>query len=102
MGIYCNEIPKHKKKKQSSVSKIEKKSRHKHVYADCLLICNESPHKARYCTVCGKIKNIKFSITDPVYRNNYTCYRMLTDAEIYEKYKNLPQFEITNLWQDKV
>ena len=57
MDNFNDEIPKYRKKK-SSVSSASKKSKHKHIYKDCLLIMENGPHKAQYCTICGKIGNI--------------------------------------------
>ena len=57
---YDNEIPKYFKKKNPSISKAKEKSKHKHLYIDCLLIEDGRPYKSTYCTVCGKIKNTKF------------------------------------------
>lgn len=49
-----NEIPKYRKQKPSK-SKSTSKSDHKHQYEDCLLVNDENhPHKAEYCTICGK------------------------------------------------
>ena len=44
-----NEIPKHRKKKQSSTSKSSIKSKHKHEYKEVLLIHNNRPHLATVC-----------------------------------------------------
>ena len=84
MDNYNDEIPKYRKKK-SSVSSASKKSKHKHIYKDCLLIMENGPHKAQYCTICGKIGNIEFFETEKVNGG----YRMLTDTEIYNKYKDI-------------
>ena len=93
------EIPKYKKKKQSSVSKSERKSDHKHEYADCLLIDNENRHtKAQYCTICGKINDMQFFETVRVEQG----YRMLDSDEVYQKYKDLPQFMVNSVWDKYV
>lgn len=93
------EIPKHRKKKQSSVSKAERKSDHKHEYADCLLIDSENrPIKAQYCTICGKIIDVQFFETVRVEQG----YRMLDSEEIYQKYKDLPQFMVNSVWDKYV
>lgn len=57
------EIPKYKKKKDSSVSKSKIKSKHKHIYSkECLLIEERNgfklPYRTGYCEICGKIKHI--------------------------------------------
>lgn len=56
------------------------------------------PHKAQYCTICGKIGNIEFFETEKVNGG----YRMLTNAEIYNKYKNIIKFEIESIFQKYV
>lgn len=55
-----NEIPKHRKKKQSSTSKSSIKSKHKHEYKEVLLIHNDRPHWATVCKICGKIGDLHF------------------------------------------
>lgn len=97
MDNFNDEIPKYRKKK-SSVSSASKKSKHKHIYKDCLLIMENGPHKAQYCTICGKIGNIEFFETEKVNGG----YRMLTDTEIYNKYKNIIKFEIESVFQKYV
>lgn len=97
MDNYNNEIPKYRKKKPS-VSISSKKSKHKHIYKDCLLIAENRPHKAKYCIVCGKIGNTEFFETEKVNGG----YKMLTDAEIYDKYKNIERFEIESIFQKYV
>ncbi len=51
MNYKEDKVPKHIKKKKSSVSKSKEKSKHK--YISCLLIENvEIPYKAEYCKIC--------------------------------------------------
>lgn len=57
---FDNEIPKHRRKQESSVSKAVNKSRHKHKYKDCLFIDDKRINKGAYCTICGKIKQFDF------------------------------------------
>ena len=97
MDNYNDEIPKYRKKK-SSVSSASKKSKHKHIYKDCLLIMENGPHKAQYCTICGKIGNIEFFETEKVNGG----YRMLTDTEIYNKYKDVIRSKIESIFQKYV
>lgn len=94
---YNDEIPKYRKKRPS-VSSAGKKSKHKHLYKECLLIAENSPHKAKYCIVCGKIGNIEFLESEKVNGG----YRILTDDEIYDKYKNIERFEIESIFQKNV
>lgn len=93
------QIPKYRKKKQSSVSKAERKSDHKHEYADCLLIDSENrPIKVQYCTICGKIIDVQFFETVRVEQG----YRTLNSEEVYQKYKDLPQFMVNSVWDKYV
>lgn len=80
-----NEIPKHRKKKQSSTSKSSTKSKHKHEYREVLLINNDRPHWATVCKICGKINDL--------------YYRNLDYDEVYEKYKDLENIVIDDIWQ---
>lgn len=94
-----NEIPKHRKKKPSSVSKSFTKSKHKHKYQPGLLICEGRPHWASVCSVCGKVGDVHFFETE---RTETGTYRGLNDNEVYEKYKGLERFEVENVWQKYV
>ena len=85
-----NEIPKHRKKKPSSTSKSKEKSRHKHKYKPCLLICDNHPHYATVCKICGKVGDLHFFEAEP-YKNGMR--RMLDYDEVYEK------IEIENIFQ---
>lgn len=42
------------------MSKSKSKSNHKHNNMDCLLIVDDRPYIASYCTVCGKIRRYCF------------------------------------------
>lgn len=88
------EIPKHKKKKQSAVSKAKNKSAHKHMYKPCLFVDKKGFYnKSEYCTLCGKVGEISLG-TERVTGN---CYRQLTNKEIYETYKQLELVEIEEI-----
>ena len=92
-------VPKHIKK-QSSVSNSKKKSKHRHEYIDCLLIIDDrKPHKATYCKICGKVGDIKFF---EVEKTNHGTFRMLNTEEVYEKYKNLPQIHVKDVFKKYV
>lgn len=94
-----DEIPKYRKKK-SSKSKSANKSDHKHQYKDCLLVDEENhPHKAQYCKICGKINNIIFFESEKI---GGGFHRMLTDNEVFQKYKDLEQFQIKVKWDKYV
>ena len=95
-----NEVPKHIKKKESSVSKSKVKSKHKHEYVDCLLVENDRyPHKAKYCKICGKIGDIKFFEAE---RTEDGYYMVLDTDEVFEKYKDLEKFYVDDIWQKYV
>ena len=88
------EVPKYRKKAHKTV----KKSSHKHLYKECLLCDKDGNYShATYCTECGKIGDIHF----------FECKRegrwgvMLSNEEVYEKYKHLITFEINNVCLDK-
>ena len=92
MGIITDDIPKYRKKRKSSVSNSKEKSKHKHEYEECLLIDkNEHPHRAIYCKVCGKIKNVYFFEFDGSI--------LMADDKIYKKYDNLKRFNVDSVWQ---
>lgn len=97
---FDNEIPKHIKKKKSSVSKSKEKSKHRHKYIDCLLIDEDNrPYKAAYCKFCGKIGDVKFCETE---KTDCGTYRMLNSEEVFEKYKNLHQMYVKDIFQKYV
>ena len=80
-----NDIPKHRKKKQSSTSKSSVKSKHKHEYKEVVLIHNDKPHWATICKICGKIGDLHFF-----------------ETEVFEKYKDLENIVIDDIWQKYV
>ena len=85
-----NEIPKHRKKKQSSTSKSSTKSKHKHEYR---------PQCATVCKICGKIGDLHFFEAEP-YRDG--MWRQLDYDEVFEKYKDLERIVIEDIWQKYV
>lgn len=94
---FDNEVPKHIKKKKSSVSKSKMKSKHRHIYEDCLLLeDNIRLHKSTYCKICGKVGEVKFFETE---KTDYGAYRMLNSEEVFEKYKSLPQIHVEHIFQ---
>jgi len=100
MDYRQDEIPKYIKKKKSSVSKSKEKSKHKHEYMECLLIDKDNrPHKAAYCKFCGKVGDIKFCEVEKTDRGTY---RMLNSEEVFEKYKELPQIHVKDIFQKYV
>lgn len=93
------EIPKYKKKKESNTSKSKSKSNHKHKYHKCLLIHNGYPVVGEVCSICGKIYNIHFHETEETEDH---FYRQLDADEVFEKYKELPKYEIVDIFQKYV
>ena len=95
MNTVEKEIPKHRKKKESTTSKSNKKAKHKHEYIECLVIDKKynHPHRASYCKICGKIYNISFFESE---KNESGYYRVLKKEEILEKYKHLEVFYIND------
>ena len=99
MNNYENEqLPKHRKKKESNVSKSKSRSNHKHTYVDCVLInettrpdgsLRRTAHRGQYCTICGKIG--KESLWEHE-RTPEGYYRVLTCEEVIAKYPKLPRF----------
>lgn len=109
MNTYAAEIPKYLKQKESNVSKVKKKSKHKHQYEECLIQYNSSIKKGHlitslssYCTICGKIedrfkedksivKDYRRTIDTPIGK----CYSTIPSEELYEKYHDkLPVFSV--------
>ena len=93
------EIPKHRKKKRSSISKSSTKSKHKHEYKEVLLIHNNRPHLATVCKTCGKISDLHFFETE---KREDGMYRQLDFDEVFEKYKDLENIVIEDIWQKYV
>lgn len=92
-----NEIPKYQKR---STRQPPKKSKHKHLYKDCLLKSKEGRfHKSEYCSICGKIGETWFFETKPSETGRSV---ILTQEELYEKYKNLEIFNVDSLWDKYV
>ena len=50
---------------------------------------SNSPHKAQYCTICGKVSNIKYFETEKM---TNASYRMLSDKEVFDKFSGIPHF----------
>lgn len=109
MNNFDQEIPKYRKNTGSNISKIEKKSKHKHQYEECIIRYkfsfmekdNLHTEVSSYCSICGKIGN-RFSeeksiVKDKVIRKQlsnglkYTTH--MSGEEIYEQYHDrLPVF----------
>lgn len=90
------EIPKHHKKKQSSTSSANKKSKHKHLYKECLLVNDGKPHRAEYCSICGKVGNLHFFESE---KTEEGCYRQLNYDEVYEKFSECEKIPVEDIFQ---
>ena len=92
-------VAKYIKKKDSSTSKSKYKSKHKHKYIDCLLIEKDRPYRSKVCEICGKIGDVIFFET-----KEYGLHSriMMTDEEVFEKYKDLKQIEVNDIWDKYV
>lgn len=101
--IDADETGRYKKRTDSDVSKSKNKSKHKHQYADVLISVgpSNSLYTGRVCAVCGKIKDLGLA-TGRIEIDGKICYRMLTDEETREKYKDLKEYHIDNLLQKYV
>lgn len=103
------EIPKYHKNTGSDISKISKKSKHKHNYKECLLRYesnyfgknNIHTRLSSYCSICGKIgEKLKDSIVKDYHRtgmlsNGMKYHSIISGDELFEEYKDrLPVFHI--------
>lgn len=100
-----NEIGKYIKKKESNTSNAKKKSKHKHIYSDCLLINVGKPYLpnhnvflGRYCEICGKIDNWRM-VWDCESRGLYKYYTGVDDEETLQRYSHLPHFETDDIYK---
>lgn len=88
------------------------KSDHKHVYFDCLIINKEKSslndsgfiercYKAKYCTICGKIDDIKWFETERV--EGEKSYRLLSSRpqEMQARHPQLITFIVNDIHKDK-
>lgn len=69
-----------------------KKSNHKHIYEDVILICSNGKHlpcRGRHCTICGKVDMIGFFTKKT--EAGYT--QLMTYKEVMNEYKDLPVIE---------
>lgn len=101
----ASEVGKYLKKKDSDTSNAKKKSKHKHIYTDCLLINvgkdylpNHNVLLGSYCSVCGKINNWQV-VWDMELVNGYRFHNIVTDEDVLRRYSHLPKFEIENIYR---
>ena len=116
--IQENEIPKYLKSTESNISKSNRKSKHKHLYDECLIQYKNDFIKktivtklSSYCTVCGKIgrrfdknktivKDYKREIDSQFPR--YKCTSIIPGDELYERYHDkMPVFFVENIFKEK-
>ena len=101
------EIPKYIKKKQSSVSKVKKKSSHKHNYVECIFeytIGNDKDlccSRGWYCSNCGKIKNNKHLWESELIPGSKNHYKVLTVEELKQKYPHLKVIHLDDYFYQK-
>lgn len=103
------EVGKYRTKKESNVSKSNRKSKHKHLYKECLIQYDYEylgshrtrTHLASYCSVCGKIgEKLKDTIVTDYNRVGFTeskfkYFSIISDEELIEKYSDkMPLFHI--------
>jgi len=94
-----NEVGKYTKKKDSNVSKASAKANHKHDYKEVLLIEAKSgrPKLGTVCSICGKIYNW---VSPASHEGSF--YRMLSDEEIFEQYKDYERIPVNSFFQKNV
>lgn len=120
MDNFNQEIPKYKKNTGSNISKIKKRSKHKHQYEECLIQYNMkigliskptalTTSLGSYCTICGKIgdrfkeensivKDYRRIVETPIGR----CYQMISSEELYERYHDkMPVFFVEDICKEK-
>lgn len=98
MVYFNDEVPKYKKK----VNKAVTKSKHKHTYKSCLLKDKSRLGKysiGEYCTICGKIGNIKFFDTVSLEDSKYS--RVLSNDELLKKYSHYEIKEVADILKTK-
>ena len=94
-----NHISRHQKKKDSSVSKSNVKSKHKHEYVECLFINNGTPHRGTHCKICGKIGEVRWFETEKL---DNGMWKQIDYDEVYEKYSHMEKIEIEDMFQKYV
>lgn len=108
MNNFDQEIPRYRKNTGSNISKIKKKSKHKHQYEECIIRYkfsfmekdNLTTRLLSYCPICGKIGD-RFSEGKSIVEDkglhkqlsNGWKYINMSGEEIYEQYHDrLPVF----------
>lgn len=81
-----------------------KKSNHKHLYDDCLLVCAEFADKVikgQYCKECGKLIVGELLYISPIQKDSYS-YKTMNEDEAKAEHPHLPLFHINNVFQKYV
>ena len=115
MNNFDQEIPKYRKNTGSNISKVKKKSKHKHQYKECIIRYkfsfmgkdNLTTQLLSYCSICGKIGDrlkgsiVKDYIKSELY-NRRTIYSIMTGTELYEQYhEKLPVFFVEDIYKER-
>lgn len=108
------EIPKYLKRKETNISKANKKSKHRHQYEECLIRYkwNWEENKIHtslnsYCIICGKInEKMKNSIVIDYMQKVDTPmgkrYIQISEDVLYDTYHGrLPVFYVEDICKDK-
>lgn len=108
------EIPKYLKRKETNISKANKKSKHRHQYEECLIRYkwNWEENKIHtslnsYCIICGKINDkMKNSIVIDYMQKVDTPigkrYIQISEDVLYDTYHGrLPVFYVEDICRDK-
>ena len=114
------DIPKYLKSTESSISKSNRKSKHKHKYEECLIqhpfsfAGNTSIHTQlnSYCTICGKIggylKNGKYTkeaeLLQKQRQEEDKHFRVISISgeELYKRYHDkIPVFFLEDIYKEK-
>lgn len=87
MNKYEAEIPKYLKQKENNVSKVKKKSKHKH-------------HNERFKENKSIVKDYIREVNSPISKCKY--YSRISGEELYEKYHDkLPIFFVEDIYKEK-
>lgn len=89
MNNFDQEIPKYRKNTGSNISKVKKKSKHKHQYEECIIRYkfsfmgkdNLTTQLLSYCSICGKIDD-RFSEEKSIV-DDKTIYKQLPNGWKY-------------------
>lgn len=87
----------YRKKPYSHRSKASAKSKHKHIYEECLLETSEKEYyRATRCKVCGKIGEVHFFEAERDEKLN--AARLIPRSEVKGMYLDLPVYYVDSIW----